>query len=164
MAATSDNKPPTAASERDYLAEQARQAKEALRAGLSRLGADAGEVADPRRWARRHPWVTVGATAAAGFMAAYALVPSKEDRALKKIARIERALHPQPSDNGSADHHERGDPPRETFTSAITRQLISVIRPALLSFISAGMTAKGASDDSNHPDDDTDPLAPGEGI
>jgi len=57
------------------------------------IKAKLGQGVDPKAWAREHPWVTIGAAAVAGFAATAALVPSKEEQALKKLAAIERALN-----------------------------------------------------------------------
>src|SRR4051794_14895143 len=79
-----------------FLAQQAVDAKAAISRALSELGSGLGQAANLNAVMRQHPWMTLGASAVAGFFATAALVPSKEDQALKKLAKIERALNPPP--------------------------------------------------------------------
>lgn len=53
--------------EAQYLQEQSRHAKAAMRAALRGMKHDVAQAADPRQWAQAHPWMTVTAAAAAGF-------------------------------------------------------------------------------------------------
>ena len=70
---------------------------------------------------RQYPWLTLGASTVAGFVATSLLVPSKEDQALKKLAKIERALNPaapaaaKPADGDgdSAQDYKKG---KQSFT------------------------------------------------
>lgn len=55
--------------EGEYLEDQIRRAKAGMRLAMRELRRDAIQSADPRRWARTHPWATVGAAALAGFAA-----------------------------------------------------------------------------------------------
>ncbi len=55
--------------EGEYLEDQCRRAKAGMRLAMRDLRRDAIQSADPRRWARTHPWATVGAAALAGFAA-----------------------------------------------------------------------------------------------
>src|SRR5947208_2034202 len=80
-------------SESEYLEKQARDAQAAMSRVLQDLKTRLGQGVDPKAWAREHPWIAVGAAAVAGFAATAALVPSKEEQTLKKLAAIERALH-----------------------------------------------------------------------
>ena len=103
-------------------------------------------------WTRQYPWVTLGASAVAGFVASAVLVPSKEDQALKKLAKIERALNPQPpkpergADGSAADEdgakaYKGG---RQSLGRAIVGEVIKAVQPALLSMLTAGVTAQAA--------------------
>lgn len=78
------------------------------------------------------------------------LVPSKEDQALKRLAKIERALNPPPplkKDDIDEDHaggakaYKAG---RQSFTRTIMGEVIKAVQPALLSMLTAGVTAKAA--------------------
>ena len=77
-------------SESEFLEKQAHNAQVAIGNVLQDLKAKLGQGVDPKAWAREHPWMAVGAAAVAGFAATAALVPSKEEQALKKLASIER--------------------------------------------------------------------------
>ncbi len=101
----------------------------------------------------------VAGAAVAGFAAAAAFVPSKEDQALRRLAAMERALMPKPSRASAA--HASGDDGedagakdfskgRSGFMGAIGRQLLETIKPALMSALTAGITAKAATPDNGY--------------
>lgn len=50
------------------------------------------DAADVRAWARSYPWTTLGAAAAAGFLAASTLLPKKKPRDEENEALLERIL------------------------------------------------------------------------
>jgi len=112
---------------------------------------------DPVDWAKRYPWVAMGAGAVAGFVATTLLVPSKEEQALKKLAAIERALNPHPrahqrperEPDGNGDSSKDYKPEGRGFMSLIAREAIAAVKPAIISLLTAGVTAKAAkpSDD-----------------
>lgn len=99
--------------------------------------------------------MVAGATVA-GFAAAAVFVPSKEDQALRRLAAMERALMPgRPStrghredngddsgEDGGAKNYSRG---RTGFMGAIGRQVLEAIKPAVMSALTAGITAKAAT-------------------
>ena len=91
----------------------------------------------PSALAKQHPWVTVGAAAVAGFFAASTLIPSKEEQALKKLAAIERALHPAPS----KPEHVEGNGKKEgpSLVSTIMHEMLAIARPAIISMMTAGI-------------------------
>ena len=131
-------------------AQQAADAKAALSATLADIGRGFGQSANVGAWTRQYPWVTLSASAVAGFAASAILVPSKEDQALRRLARIERALHPpQPKpkhddgeeDGDNANAYKRGS---HSFGRAILGEVIKAIQPALLSMLTAGVTAHAA--------------------
>lgn len=99
---------------------------------------------DPKGWTRQHPWVALGASAVAGFVATAVLVPSKEEQALKKLAAIERALNPPPPPHAApaATDSEQGfKAGQHGFAKAILGEVIGAIKPALISLLTAGATA-----------------------
>jgi hypothetical protein len=132
------------------------------REAMSRAWADAkahlANGVDPRAWAGEHPWIALAGAAAAGFVAAVTLVPSKEEQALKKLAALERALSGVGPDTPvrSGDEDPTGsttvDPAatraRHGWVSTIGLELIRTLRPALVSALTAGITAKTASDNA----------------
>jgi len=118
---------------------------------LSDLGNDLGQAANPGYLMRKYPWLTLGASAVAGFAATAALVPSKEQQALRKLAKIEAALNPAPppskkddEDESSADSAKDYKSGRTSFTRTILGEVIKAIQPAILSMLTAGVTAKVA--------------------
>jgi len=150
-------KPGDAAPKHDeaaFLAQQAVDAKAAISRVLSDLGADLGQAANPAHLMRKYPWLTLGASAVAGFAATATLVPSKEEQALRKLAKIERALHPAPppqkktddaDDDKSSDEGVKGyKSGRSSFTRTILGEVIKAIQPAILSMLTAGVTATAA--------------------
>jgi hypothetical protein len=132
---------PESLSESEYLQQQAADARAAMGRALQEVKDRLLHGADPKLWAKQYPWITVGAAAVAGFAAAATLIPSKEEQALKKLAKIERALHPPPppprkhEDDGDGHHEEKPG-----VMGALVRELIGTIRPALISMLTAGVT------------------------
>ena len=103
---------------------------------------------DPRAWMRAAPWTTLAAAAVTGFVAAAATVPSKEQQALKRLREIEKAL------NANGRKHDRSDDPATersaraveagggSFLKGLAAQFLRAVQPALLSALTAGVTAK----------------------
>ena len=114
-----------------------------------------GQGVDPKAWAAEYPWVTVGAAAVAGFVAAATLIPSKEEQALKRLAAIERALHPPPPprEDGNGDAKKEG---RGGMLGTILHEAIAILRPTLLSMMTAGLAAGQVA-----PDGPAQPQQPG---
>lgn len=124
----------------------------AIKRTFTQMKGELAEGVNPVEWAKEYPWITLGATAVAGFVATAMLVPSKEEQALRKLARIERALNPErhrrepakhedTNGNGKADHEEAGG---GGMMSMLARELIKTLRPALVSLITAGVAGKVA--------------------
>jgi len=143
-------------SEADFLSLQQEHAKAAIGRVVSEIKGALAEGADPRTWVHQYPWATLGATAVAGFVAATMLIPSREQQALKKLAEIERALNPEPrrkaererddhpdsvDGKADADDYKSG---KQSFMTALLGEAIKAVRPALISLLTAGVTAKAA--------------------
>ncbi len=100
----------------------------------------------------------VAGAAVAGFAAAATFVPSKEDQALRRLAAMERALLPKPQKASPAaaikDEEDAGakdfSKGRSGFMGAVGRQLLETIKPALMSALTAGITAKAAVPDNEY--------------
>ena len=145
--------PGTPAGESDFLTKQAEDARQAIGAVAAEIGRSLGKGVDPRLWAQHYPWATVAAAAAAGFVAAVATVPSKEDQALKRLAKIEKALGVGPYGNGHGQHHDDGEDAgakkfakgQTSFLGGLGHQLLEAVKPALMSALTAGITAKAAA-------------------
>ena len=144
------------ASEADFLTLQQEHAMAAIGRVVSDLKGALAEGADPRAWMQQYPWATLGVSAVAGFVATTMLVPSREQQALKKLAEIERALNPPPrrreererdehpdsvDGKAGADDYKAG---KQSFMTALLGEAIKAVRPALISLLTAGVTAKAA--------------------
>ena len=133
-----------------FLAQQAADAKAAIAAALSDIGTNLGQAVNVGALTRQHPWLTLGASTIAGFVASAMIVPSKEDQALKKLAKIERALNPAPPPAAKQEESTNGDGAQEykkgkqSFSRAIVGEVIKAVQPALLSMLTAGVAAKTA--------------------
>jgi len=97
---------------------------------FAEMKARLGQGADPKLWAKEYPWMTVGAAAVAGFLTAYTLIPSKEEQALKRLARIERALNPPRPRH--EDHPSNGNEKKEEaqggMLSTILHEALGVVQ------------------------------------
>ena len=141
-------------SEADFLTLQQEHAKAAIGRVVGELKQALAEGANPKEWMHQYPWATLGVSAVAGFVATSMLVPSREQQALKKLAEIERALNPQPrrrterdehpdsiDGKAGADDYKAG---KQSFMTALLGEAIKAVRPALISLLTAGVTAKAA--------------------
>ena len=76
------------------------------------------------------------------------LVPSKEDQALKKLAKIERALNPEPPppthEDKDRDHTADYKKGKQSFTRSLMGEVLKAVQPALMSMLTAGVAAKTA--------------------
>lgn len=106
-----------------------------------------------------HPWATIGAAAVAGFVAAAVAIPSKEQRTLKRLAEIEKALMPKHYDpiaaatpNGDGVKKPTGG---SSFLTGLAAQVLHAVQPVLMSAITAGVTAKTVQPEE--PTGGTDP-------
>src|SRR5437763_992615 len=79
-------------SESEFLAKQAKDAKEAMSNAASEFGAKVGESVNIAGWTREFPWASLAIATVAGFVSASAVVPSKRQQTLKRLREIEEAL------------------------------------------------------------------------
>jgi len=137
-------------SEAEYLAQQGAAAKVAMGKAFDDLTQHLGNALSLNTAAKDHPWMTVVAGAVVGFATAAVVTPSKTDSALKRLAAIEKALHPdryaQGSANGSTETN--GHAPKQTFSQSLVKELFSVLRPLAASGLSAMMAAKSAANET----------------
>src|SRR5215204_4133656 len=135
-------KPSGPVSEAEFLTQQADEARKALSAAFGDFSRSLRDGVDPKAWTKEHPWAMVAGAAVAGFAAAAAFVPSKEQQALRRLIAIERALMPKVStskaskdgepdagEDGGAKDFSKG---RSGFLGAIGRQILETIKPALM--------------------------------
>lgn len=149
----SDESKKVAATEAEYLQNQVNEASAAISGAFAAFKADLMKGADPRAWAHQYPWVAVGAAAVAGFAAASAMVPSKEEQAIKKLERIERALRPEPAPAGPHPGHAAGQPGRESKSLAgrLFSEVFSALKPALSSALAAYAAGNATNGDGDGP-------------
>ena len=143
-------------SEADFLTLQQEHAKAAIARVMSEMKTALAEGANPTQWLHQYPWATLGASAVAGFVAASMLIPSREQQALKKLAEIERALNPEPRRRAERERDEHPDSVdgkagadayksgKQSFMTALMGEAIKAVRPALISLLTAGVTAKAS--------------------
>ena len=143
--------PPEKLSESEYLQQQAQNAKLAMSKAWEQLKVRLGQGASPQVWAKEYPWITVGAAAVAGFVAASALIPSKEEQALKKLAAIERALNPHPPQAAPQNGNGNEKKGSKGIVGTILTEAIHLARPVLASLLTAGMAAPGMTPDGIDP-------------
>lgn len=148
---------PSTSTEVDYLAEQARQAASAIGSVFSAFKSDLAKGVDPATLAKQHPWIALGAAAVAGFAAASTVIPSKEEQALKKLSRIERALHPEPFASAHTPPPAQPAPEPQSITSRIFAELLSTLKPALSSALAAYAATRTPHHDGNGHPPQTDP-------
>jgi len=143
-------------SEADFLTLQQEHAKAAIGRVVGELKEALAQGADPRAWMQQYPWATLGASAIAGFVATTMLVRSREQQALKRLAEIERAPNPPPRRREERERDEHPDSVdgkagsddykagKQSFMTALLGEAIKAVRPALISLLTAGITAKAA--------------------
>ena len=133
------NAPEAGLSESEYVTRQAADAKAAISRVISEIQRELGHSVDPRAWVQTHTWATLGAAAVAGF-AAGASVPSKKQRTLKRLARIEAALNEKDRSPDPANGHP--SPKGQSVLVQLVGQAMRMLQPVLMSAITAGVTAK----------------------
>jgi len=128
--------------ESQYLAKQAADAKAAISNSIAELGRELSQSADPRAWMQVHPWATLGAAAVAGFAAAGLMVPSKEEQALNRLAKLEAALNVK-DHNGNGHHNPDRNSSKPESPSLLVKLAHTALTAAqpLISSVIAGMTA-----------------------
>jgi hypothetical protein len=134
-----------------YLQQQAEAARQALSRTAQELASKLSSSVDPRELTKDHPWLSLAAAAVGGFTAAAVAVPSRQQQALKRLKEMEEALgigsngnghrRAEPDDNAGARQYARGD---NSFWAGLGRQVLEAVKPALLSALTAGITAKTA--------------------
>ncbi len=164
----SDATSPADLSETEYLAREAEQARGAISNTIGRMRQSLVDAADVRAWARRYPWATVGAAAAAGFVAAAALVPGRrrEQPEPREPSLLERIL----SDEQIAERlkqlaaEDEARPPRDSTARAVVSTLVQTFGPAVQSAILSALAAKAAPPETSEPSatPETDSKRPNE--
>jgi hypothetical protein len=151
--ARTSNKPAkTPLTESQYLRKQQADARRAIEHTLSELKLDLIKTADPRAWMQMHPWATLGASAIAGFVTTAAFVPSKEQQALDRLAKIQETL-------ARHEHPERFDGNgNEGGKSRIGGLIYRVIQPMFISTVTGFVTGKAAAAPQAGPSPESEPF------
>jgi hypothetical protein len=130
--------------EAEFLKRQADQAAIAMNRAITEAKARLGQGLSLPTIARDYPLATVAAGLVAGFVTASAITPSKRDSALKRLAEIERALHPEGTGPASVNGHAK--PAGPSFATTALKEVFSLVRPMLASGLSAMVAAHHAAD------------------
>ena len=96
------------------------------------------------------PWTTLAAAALAGFAGTALAVPSKEEQALRRLRKLEQALHADEEERrqarSSGNGHDRDDD-RGTGTKdhsilgMLAGHAFGLLKPLITSALSAALTA-----------------------
>ena len=136
-----------------FLAQQAADAKAAIKAAFADIATGCGQSVSVGGWMKQYPWLTLGASTVAGFVASAMIVPSKEEQALRKLAKIERALNPPRPKAVETEEDEDADKAagakqyksgRTSFMRSVMGEVIKAVQPAVVSLLTAGVTAQAA--------------------
>jgi hypothetical protein len=148
-------------SEAEFLKIEAEKSKAAAMAALQKAKAALGHSVDPRGATRRHPLIAIGTAAAVGFVATVVAIPSREERELRHLERLGRAMHPRPETNPAADSKSSGTgspPSGPTIWMTILREAISFLKPILLAQISSNIRAEEVPREAEAAPPEADPA------
>jgi hypothetical protein len=152
-AADTTSNPVTPLSETEYLTCEANAAREAISDTLAQMRQSLKDSADVRAWARQYPWATLGAAAAAGFLAATAVIPKRrESEKEHEPMLMERILADEQIAARIKELAEEDEnrPKRPGVVSSLAMTLLRTFGPAVQSAIASALAAKAAAPD---PDD-----------
>jgi hypothetical protein len=139
--------------EAEFLRQEATRARTAIANTWAEAKANLARGVNPGAWAGEHPWIALSSATVAGFFAAYAFVPSKEEQALKKLAKIEQALSGGVAcAPAAADGHGDGRASSGGIFGSIGGEVMKLLRPALASTLSALLSAKAVQGDGDASD------------
>lgn len=123
---------------------------------LEQMRDSLGDAADVGAWTRRYPWATLGASLAAGFIAAAALLPRKrrpgdddeEPALLQRILADEQiaARLKELAEEDEGKHRRRSS----GMLQSVAGTLWSTFGPAVQSAVAAALAAKAAQDDEGN--------------
>ncbi len=119
------------------------------------------DSADVRAWAKQYPWATLGAAAAAGFLAATAVIPKRRDSdAEHEPVLMERILADEQIAARIKELAEEDEsrPKRFGVASSLAMTLLRTFGPAVQSAIASALAAKAVAPD---PDEVADAAREG---
>jgi len=140
-------------SESEFLRLEADKAKASIGVSLDRAKVALSHGLDPTVPLRRHPLITLVAATAAGFIATVVAVPSKHERALRELERLNRAMHPQPapSTNGAKPSNGPSEDAKIGLLAYLLKEVLSFARPILVSQITARLKNEAKPADPQRP-------------
>ena len=116
------------------------------------------------------PWTTLAGAAVAGFLAAAAAVPSKEEQALRRLRRMEKALHIDPDvsvhDRAAVEEKAKAGAAKTSTMGALMGSLMASIQPLLMSAITSAFATPpppppaATEGNGSHPAAATGPNTP----
>jgi hypothetical protein len=115
-------------------------ARQAVHDSLRRLRRDVRNAVDPRVWVRRHPWLAVTIAAAAGFALSDNIAASQH----------QTPQAPPPAE-GSSPSAAQPSPPPSTWRSAISREILAVMRPILIAAVTQHLKSTAFADEPPKP-------------
>jgi hypothetical protein len=138
-------------SEADFLKAQQANAKAAIVRTLGEIKESVAQGADVRNVVYHHPWLSSAGAAVAGFVAAAIAIPSREESALKRLAKWEKALRHAEGRRAPDDEEVISDgkpkvkQEKKGFFAHVAGELVKSVGPALASALTAGMTTQDAA-------------------
>jgi hypothetical protein len=139
-------------SETEYLAGEADAAREALAATLAEMRQSLKDSADVRAWAQKYPWATLGAAAAAGFLAASTVVPRRRsDSQEREPMLVERILADEQIAARIKElaEEDQSATKRSGLVSSVAMTLLRTFGPAVQSAIASALAARAAVPDAD---------------
>lgn len=121
------------ASEKDFVAREAADAKSALLASIHNLKTSAANSLDVRRWAERYPLRTAGAAMIAGFVAA-ALITGRRPRSVEPRKEEPTSGSPKADEPTEASMTEESST-RSAIIALIITALVDVLKAAAQNFL-----------------------------
>jgi len=129
-----------AESEAEYLRRQSADAKSALSQTMKLMGSEFARGTSVGAWTGAHPWAALSAATIAGFTVASIIVPSKEERALERLAKLTRALRPMAGVDDDARHTSNGHK-RDESSKPDPGMLRGMLGEVLRDVVRAGLLA-----------------------
>ncbi|MGC3967282.1 MAG: hypothetical protein QM775_07900 [Pirellulales bacterium] len=138
-------------SDEEILQREIEWARAQMTVATARVKQGAIQAADPTAWAKQHPWATVGAAAAAGFLAAGAVNKARKSKREEQIVAryLRRLQQAMPGGAGlDAPGASAAAPPKRGLMSGLVGLMQTVILqvPTILSHLQAAHTQADAAE------------------
>jgi ElaB/YqjD/DUF883 family membrane-anchored ribosome-binding protein len=143
-------------SEADFLANQQAKARAAMDTAIGdmkrALSGAFKDNAHLTEWMGAYPWVSLGLGAAAGFLAGSALTPSREETFKERLRSLMEEVKPKEEKEKArekgAEKAARAavEAQKPSFMGQLGQGLFDVVKTALITTLSAAVTAKAVED------------------